>query len=856
MGNEIRTNNGPVNNGTVTTQNFYYNNGQTPHAPKFYFPLVKNLIERDTEVEKLYDIVSNNQFSNFYGLGGSGKTSLVNLLVEKHKDKFNQIACVVVNDNMEETFVNKINETIKLDFDGVKDRCVAVFSYLREQYESEKTNLMVLDVNSMDWQDVKDFVDKLNDNYFEYVNGWHFLIISRESFSEGMSSMELSADDDSNNDFLKELFLRKAGDDYEDFQDFDELFRILFHNPLLVELLGIKLKNKHKHSLEEIKKILGDPKYYEGSTKGGLVNSKGKKKEEQILIGYLCNLVSFEGLSDDEKKLVRHFVIWPTDYIDKEVIKKLLDGIFESDEVLTTVLDNLQSRGLLSLEENDGNLKYKLHGLIAESVRKQIKIEFSDYLQYNDNVSDIIKLDYWSFVPFAECIGHSFANFNICIDYKLLRNILNKFRVSFIGDYSMSLSQKALSYISAKLETIPDSIMLNNDLADIYNEIAKLQETCLFDYANARINYLKVFEIMDKLPLSDMQLRNNMVVAYYNFAEFQLYRLNDYSSSELYFKKAIELGEILPKNNHAYQNNNAFAYMKMGLLYHRFLKRYSDAEYCYNKAVSVRLIMPNTKEYSSNLACVYLNLALLYCDCLKDNSHSLDYFKKAISMFESLHTDDPSCNHLLASAYHDLALFYVEKLNNISIAKMFFNKAIELSETLPMESSFLHNLAWTYLSYANVEDNVDVCFDCYSKAISIFEKLPKVNMEYLGSLAAGYYKFAIFITKTLKQYSWAEHYFIESIKLYTQLSCVDSGYQLAQVYNNLAVLQYSYLGDIDSSKSNYERAVEIYEKLLCTDSTVKELLVVIYKNIINMYNELGEIDGVAKYEDKLIQLGD
>ncbi len=713
------------------------NNGQTPQAPKFYFPLVKNLIKRDTEVEKLYELVSKDQFSNLYGLGGSGKSSLVNLLVEKHKDEFNQIACVVVNDNIEETFVNKINETIKLDLDGVKDRCVAVLSYLREHYESGKPNLMVLDVNSMDWQDVMDFVDKLNNNYFEYINGWHFLIISREFFSEGMSSMELSADDDSNNDFLKELFLRKAGKSYNYFQDFDKLFTILYHNPLLVELLGIKLKNKHKHSLEEIKKILGDSKYYEGTTKGGSVNPKGKKEKEQILIGYLCNLVSYEGLREDEKNLVRHFVIWPTDYIDKEVIKKLLDGIFESDEVLTTILDNLQSRGLLSLEENDGKLKYKLHGLIAESVRKQIEIEFSDYLQYNDNVSDIIELDYWSFVPFAECIGHSYSNYDIYGIDEFLFSIAVKLQESFIAHWASALYQKVIDIIKCKVEKEPDNPEYQNDLASAYNNLANMQKDYLNDYASAEENYKKAISIMERLPENNPEYQNDLASAYNNLATMQCDNLNDYASAEENYKNAISIRERLPENNPEYQNDLASAYNNLAVMQRMNLNDYVSAEENYKKAISIMERLPeDNPEYQNNLASAYNNLANMQCDNLNDYASAVENYKKAISIRERLPENNPEYQNDLASAYNNLANMQCDNLNDYASAGENYKKAISIRDRLPENNpKYQNDLASAYNNLAffqkeNLSD-IDSAIVSMKRAVNIWSNWKNCSLQFM-----------------------------------------------------------------------------------------------------------------------------
>ncbi len=548
---------GTINGGVHITNNFGTNPTDKKSAdsvPRFRVPMAQNLIDRPDAVAALDEQIKNNQFVNLNGIGGSGKTSLMNLWANKHKDDFNQIAYAVVNNSVKDDIATQLNKTLKLpDFEKILDKYAAIMDYLSENYDSEKPNLIIVDINKAPENEVKDFVKEIV-NEDGLPLGWKCLVISRErKYGDKNFLFNLNDYEKENTEFLKELFLKKAGDGYKDFGDFDRLFRLLHNSPLLVEQLGIFLQDLPRKSFDDINELLHKDIFRNQKRVGVTSRNRNESEEEQTIIGFLIRLVDFTQFKENEKELLRHFVLWPTDYISKKVIQELLAGIIESEDAFEEVFVNLIKRGIITAQTNsNGEEEYKLHGLIAESIREQIEIKEEDYGWYLVNIVSIIEYNYWQFVPFAECIGHSLVNYDISCNHYLLCDTAIILRKSFVFNLSKELYCKTLQLVEKKIEADKENDDLKNALAWVYNNLACLQQNYLQDYASAEENYKKAIEIGEQLPKENPEYQNYLASCCNNLAILQENCLQNYSSAGENYKKAIEIGERLPKENPEY----------------------------------------------------------------------------------------------------------------------------------------------------------------------------------------------------------------------------------------------------------------------------------------------------------------
>ena len=620
-------------------------------APHFTFYIPDGLMPRDNEEENLFNLVSKNRIVNLVGVGGSGKSSLAYLSLKKHEKDFNEIAFVVVNNNVKNDMVDQLNRTLKLEFKA--DAYTEIVSYLQDNFKSEKDNLLVLDINeTADKDKTTEYINEILQDT-AYLAGWKILILSRENVETRNRIKTHNLNDKEDFDFLKKLFLEKAGARYSEFSDFAGLFNVIYYNPLLAEQLGWYLNDYPKTAtLDDIKKIL-----YGSLGEQEMQGMSAAQRHDENVNTFLKNLIVYDNLEENEQKLLRHFVLWQSEYIEYDVIADLLKGVFESEDELINTLTSLSKRSILTTN-NEDTLSYKLHGLLANSLREQIKIENEDYDEYLWNIYRIIGYGYYKFVPFVDCIGNSLCEYDITNNNATLHNVALKYYNSWKANYSEKLYNKAIKICLKKLTSDKDNATYQNDLASAYNCLAILQKNHLRDYDSAKANYEKAIAIRKQLPKDNPKYQNDLANTYNNLADLQKDNLGEYELSKSNYEKAITIRVQLPKDNPEYQNDLANTYNDLAILQRKHLGDYDSAKANYEKAIEIGEQLPkDNPEYQNDLANAYNNLAILLNKQKKYESAELN-INSAIAIHQRLSDLNPkflidflNSKYLLASIY-------------------------------------------------------------------------------------------------------------------------------------------------------------------------------------------------------------
>ncbi len=327
--------------------------------PTFSMPFqIEDLIKRDEKVDALCEEIIKHRIFNLVGIGGIGKTTLSYLLTERYKTQFSNIAYVVVNGNIKEDCVSQINDnTLKFNFaqnETTEDKYKKIISFMGDNYKTGN-NLLILDVNETAERSANEkFVEEIK----KFPDNWRILILSRENFGSFPSK---NINDEDDNEFLKKLFLSKVGARYNNF-DFDRLFKLIWYNSLLAEQLGFYLKYLPVQTFDEIKNILCKD-ILDEDIEG--VNALGRQKK---LKEFLKNLIKIQDFNEEQQKLLRHFVLWESKFIGYNIICDLLKDVCEN---INKTLVSLAKRSILSFDETKS--AYKLHGLLADSLREQIR---------------------------------------------------------------------------------------------------------------------------------------------------------------------------------------------------------------------------------------------------------------------------------------------------------------------------------------------------------------------------------------------------------------------------------------------------------------------------------------------------
>ena len=686
----------------------------------FSFSVPIGLLPRDKEADNLFNCVIANSFFNLVGVGGSGKSSLASLMIQKHEEDFNEIAYVVVNNNIKNDFVEQINKTLNLEFERNEDAFPEIIANLQNNFKSEQPNLLVLDINETSDKTKNDEIINTIIKTKDILNGWKILILSREKVDTRNRIDTHNLNDNENVEFLKELFLQKAGERYNDFGDFAELFKIVFYNPLLTEQLALYLHNDPEPAtIEDIKKIL-----YGASFKEEDMQGLSADRHDETIVSFLTNLIKYNDFNDNEKNLLRHFVLWQAEYIGYEVIKDLLKGVFASDDDLKNTLKSLSKRAILDTNNNQ-TLGYKLHGLLAESLREQIDVTKQDYETYFNNIISIWGYNFQSFMLYADCIGNSLSEYEITTNVALLGNMAIKIENLYKTDYAKKLYDKCIEITNQKLEIEPENINYLKDLSYTYNHLGNLHKTHFNNYESAEKNYNNAIEIDKKIiTISDIPKYLNILARHYcNLANLQQHFLNDTKSAEINYNKAIEILTKITKNSkHSeYLKEMAGAYAQI-YLFHTIEPNSKEAE-------TITRILEKT-EYLSSLIAIYTDIADLQATSKRDYKSAEKNLNEAIRIGKIICFIDEKNDYLdsLAIAYNNLADFQKEQKRDYKSAQQNYEQAIKILDRI--KDTDLHYLVdWIGVNYSLAV--LYTTTKCPTKAYIIIDEIKSIAEKLL-----------------------------------------------------------------------------------------------------------------------------
>ena len=566
-------------------------------VPTFSFntPTTK-LIRRDKIVDCIYHQLSQYNVFNLVGIGGSGKTSLVYLLNHKYGDSFSQFAYVVVNKGIKEDFVSQINSTLKLEFEmkqSIAERYDTIVSFLDKNYDGNN-NLLVLDINRFDQTENIEFPKK-----------WKTLIVSRTKFGE---IPDLNIDDETDTNFLKELFKSKAGENYADFDNFDGLFKCVKNHPLLIATLGIYLSQRPKMTFDDIMKILGK----------AIESSKDSKCNKEYIELFLQQIITQEFSKSYEEYI--ELANWQNDYLkdyksaEENYIKAIEKIKKEPREEHTEFL-------LANAYKNLANLQHlQLHNFTSAKENYQCAIEIGEQLP---------------------CYNAEYLN-NLASTYNNLANLQSDYLYDHIS--AKCNYEKAISIYERQPKDNPEYL---NNLANSYNNLAVLQANNLNDYDSALENYHKAIEIRQCMSetVSNPEYLTYLASNYNNLAHLYATYLQDYQSADSYYKKAVLIRRNIVEKikDVRFVCDLAQAYDNRAIFQYNCLKDYMSAEMNYKNALEAGneiTKLSTNANYLNILAGIYIDYANYQNDHKNDYVSTENNYSKALDILSKIKDTD------------------------------------------------------------------------------------------------------------------------------------------------------------------------------------------------------------------------
>ena len=378
----------------------------------FYTRIEQQIVPRDKEIQEIKKMLQYEQFVNITGMGGCGNTTISEYFVIKYKNEYNQIAGTFINGDYYKDIIKTFNDCLhRTSYDDI-------ISELDKYPKLDgKTNLFILDINeTADYPQIETALDELRQN--NRLSNWKMLIISREKIHSNIVEFKPLNAMLVDNKILQNIFfhyLDQTKHSYYEFKanEFNKLFCALFYLPLLVEQLAYFLNKVDKYTLKDIFEYLGvDESILDSELAEEKLISRvriGREFDYTTVGNYLSKLMIFSKLDVNQqsgtlqREITRHLMMWPTDYYSPNYIRLLIlsenqnEFSKKTERKIQKSLETLVEKHVFDTQQDSNHrIKYKIHGLIADTFRKQVfedidNGEFRNYDIFLDNITKSIK---------------------------------------------------------------------------------------------------------------------------------------------------------------------------------------------------------------------------------------------------------------------------------------------------------------------------------------------------------------------------------------------------------------------------------------------------------------------------------
>ena len=316
----------------------------------------------------------------------------------------------------------------------------------------------------------------------------------------------------------------------------------------------------------------------------------------------------------------------------------------------------------------------------------------------------------------------------------------------------------------------------------------------------------------------------------------------------------------------AFKEGQGICLKALGKAYY-ILEKYDSAMTCFEKQYEIAKELKD----SVGIASVYLNKGAIFA-AYGNEKKALEFYKKAKEISASKNTKT-----LLTKAYINIGDMY-EKLTEYPMALEYYLKACEIGEEKELEKSLLLvNIGSIYFSLKQYEKAKQYAFEAkvkYEKAnncdgvggaLNMLANVYFINGDFEN--AVKFYKEA----KSVFEKAQSLHYeiMVDSnlgqaySKLGEQekaLNCFFSALLIAKKIEEPRIISslYASIGETYRNKGDFLKALEYMRKAekTCLGQNHKTLLLELFNNFIDIYNQLNQPDSVSRYFKRYQQLSD
>jgi tetratricopeptide (TPR) repeat protein len=663
-----------------------------------------DIIGRENELKDLHFLLFGHkkQVVVVNGLGGIGKTSLVQAYISKYMGDYRNVAWITqtTNDVVSEIanaegLAQKL--TVSKEGKDAQQIFYEIITALKEM--ANGPNLLIID-------NVDDSLGKWRE-YLPSQPHWHVLTTSRSKI-DGFYPMEL--------DFLSHAeaiaLFKKHCSIITSEQEISDLVKTVDYHTLTIEILA-KTANRHRTDIATLKKAIKDD-----LNANVYIRHKGAEKIDKVR-SYLCSIFNLSGLNDNETWLMKQFICLPAEYHSYGRLLELIDPDQNKKARFPELCSSLTEQGwLLYNKEMDA---YKMHLVVQEVANQQLRLSLTDIDRLLNKTTLNLKtdetrdnpVDKFQWIPFGYTLLNNFQNETTPSIGALQNNLA--LVLQYLGEYEQAwklLQKTVMSYEKNFGIDHPATAMSYSNLALVLQDLG--------EYERARELLQKVI-INDEKNLSP----DDPIVAmrYWNLATI-LIDLGKYEQARELLQKVMISDE---KNFGPDHPITAIRYSILAAVLQN-LGQFEQARKLLQKAMisdekNFGLDHPTTALRYSNLATVLQNLGEF------EQARELQQ-KAMVSDEKNFGPYHPST----ARNYSNLAVI-LQSLGEYEKAKGLLQKAI-----ISDEKNFGTDHPTTAVTYSNMAvvlqacNQIDEACKLVEKALLIFKKrLPEGHHYIFGT---------------------------------------------------------------------------------------------------------------------------
>lgn len=790
---------------------------QTTHLSEKFF------VGRDEELVQIENELQNTKKLYISGMGGIGKSELVEQYAKNHKSEYDAIIIATYTTDIKSMICNIpiVNVADQLPNETQDEYLNRKVSALQNIGEENKLFLIIDNYNTeFNSKDDLELFDKLTACAHKTV------ITTRNNiFDERVINIKPIE----NARAIFDNYYKKPLSD-NDSQIVDRIIAIYQNHTLATELLAKQMAAGRINPKDMLEKL----------NNGGLKNSGFEKirvgnSKEHNAYSYIHTLFDISELSEDERYILLNLSLIPPTGISTEIFYKWCE--------LSTYnnINSLVASGWINHDEVYDIIS--LHPVVADIMFDELEKDVNNCKKFITSINNIITTEEF------DKFNNQFRNILFCVANSICEKF-NRYEwyPDFIIDFIDTTAQSFRSFgnINKYIQYVDKAIKIHKNNYSAKNEItAMLYNTIGLLYMDEDILDLSEKFIKESLYISRRLFgENNAEVAtsYCNLGIIYNNK-NKFKQAKGYHKKSLRIREILfgrysddvansynclasvcfdlgefdyaleLLNNalNIYKNLYGECHPDVALVHDNLGVFYSDmCDYANAKkhiaaALNIRLMLFG--EGHSDVASSYNSLGLIY-SFLEDYKKSEFNYKQALKEYKYLnlnnHHEVAEVNNNLAKLYYDYG-FYDK-------AGEYYHKALQISKNIyGEEHSFTATLYDNIGMLYEKKEEYNVATNCLETALKIRHLIfgknhPDVACSYvnLGSIAY-----------STKQYGVAKKYFISALNIFKHF--YEEHTNIGIVYNNLAIL-YNDLGNKRKAKRYITKSIKIKSSVFGSES--------------------------------------